>query len=184
MLLKLYCVGLYSTVKLQAAALELADSDVCCTEKEEEEGEEKRVFPSSPPPPFPPLSFTIRFLEPAHAIGFSVCLCAWLVSALSLSPLLHSTPLSHFTAPLGSSLHSNRTIMQPVWSTTTTLHDSATTIELLQQVHCRLCIEPLLLLLLLLRCVWIIPRLFTFVHAQCDTQVCPYSDYLYLDKGG
>lgn len=71
--------------------------------------------------------------------------------------------------------------MQPVWSTTTTLHDSATTIELLQQAHCRLCIEPLLLLLL---CVWIIPRLFTFVHVQCDTQVCPYSDYLYLDKGG
>lgn len=83
--------------------------------------------------PFPHLFFllslTIYFLEPACAIRFRVCLCVWLVSTLSLFSLLHGTPLSSllFTDLFA---HSNWTIMQSVWSTT--LHDSATIIALLQ----------------------------------------------------
>lgn len=60
----------------------------------------------------------------------SVCVPGLSQASLSssLSPSLclstapwHSTPL--FAALPSSSLHSNWTIMQPVWSTTTTLHD-------------------------------------------------------------
>ena len=149
-MLRLYCLSLYSTVKLQL--LHWGLKTLCVVQKKKKA--RKRLF--SPPPPF--LSLTIRFLEPAHAIRFSVCLCAWLVSALSLKAPWHSTPL--FTALLGLSLHSNSTIMQPVWPTTTTPHDCATTIELLT-ADCVLsyccCV-----------CMLIILRLFTYL---CDLQV-------------
>lgn len=112
----------------------------------------------------PYLSLSTSWNLPMQLDLVSVCVPG--LSQPSLSPLLHSTPLSHFTAPLGSSLHSNRTIMQPVWSTTTTLHDSATTIELLQQAHCRLCIEPLLLLLLLLLCVCVDYSTSVYIRAR------------------
>lgn len=107
---------------------------MCYTEEEEEEEEEKRDFFLHLLLLYLSLAASWKLLMQLDLV--SVCVPGFPQPSLSVSPLLSTSPPPPlFTALLGSPLHCNWTIMQPVWSTTTTLHDSATTIVLLRQTH-------------------------------------------------